>query len=47
MAGTAALLLAIGTFHLVLAIGLLGSWFITRESDEIITDRPATPPLAA
>jgi Domain of unknown function (DUF4383) len=33
--------------HLVLAIGLLGSWFITRERDEIITDRPATPPPAA
>jgi Domain of unknown function (DUF4383) len=33
--------------HLVLAIGLLGSWFTTRERDEIITDRPATPPPAA
>jgi hypothetical protein len=32
--------------HVGLAVGLLGAWFISRESDEIVTERPATPPAA-
>jgi hypothetical protein len=30
--------------HLVLAVGLLGSWFISRGEGDVVTDRPATPP---
>jgi Domain of unknown function (DUF4383) len=31
--------------HLVVAVGLLGSWFISKGGDEIVADRPApTPP---
>ena len=30
--------------HLVLAIALLGSWWISKGSDEMVTERPATPP---
>jgi Domain of unknown function (DUF4383) len=33
--------------HLVLGVGLLGSWFITRGRDEMVTERPATPPPPA
>ena len=33
--------------HLVLAIGLLGSWYLTKESGETTTDRPATTPPPA
>jgi hypothetical protein len=33
--------------HLVLGVGLLGSWFISRGRDEVVTERPATPPPAA
>jgi hypothetical protein len=33
--------------HLVLAAGLLGSWFISRSEDELAIDRPATPPPPA
>jgi hypothetical protein len=33
--------------HLVLAIGLLGSWYISKGSDEMVTDRPATTPPPA
>jgi hypothetical protein len=29
--------------HLVLAVGLLGAWFISRGGDEMVADRPATP----
>jgi hypothetical protein len=29
--------------HLVLAVGLLGSWFISRGEGDVVTDRPATP----
>jgi hypothetical protein len=29
--------------HAGLAIGLLGGWFVSRTSDEMITERPATP----
>jgi hypothetical protein len=29
--------------HLVLAVGLLGSWFITRGEGDVVTERPATP----
>jgi hypothetical protein len=32
---------------LVLAVGLLGSWWISKDSDEIVGDRTATPPPAA
>jgi hypothetical protein len=31
--------------HLVLGIGLLGSWFVSKGGrEEMATDRPATPP---
>jgi hypothetical protein len=30
--------------HLVLAIGLLGSWFISREDRELVGDRTTTEP---
>jgi hypothetical protein len=33
--------------HLVLAVGLLGSWWISKDSDEMVGDRTATPPPAA
>jgi hypothetical protein len=33
--------------HLVLAIGLLGGWYISKGSDEMVADRPATPPPPA
>jgi hypothetical protein len=29
--------------HLVLAVGLLGSWFISRGEDDVVAERPATP----
>jgi hypothetical protein len=29
--------------HLVLAVGLLGSWFISKDEGDVITERPATP----
>jgi hypothetical protein len=32
--------------HLVLAVGLLGSWWISKGSDELVGDRTATPPPA-
>jgi hypothetical protein len=33
--------------HLVLAVGLLGSWYISKSSEDVVTDRPAaTPPPA-
>ena len=32
--------------HLVLAIGLLGGWFISKGEDEIFADRPAATPPA-
>ena len=32
--------------HLVLAIGLLGGWFLSKGEDEIFADRPAAPPPA-
>jgi hypothetical protein len=33
--------------HLVLAVGLLGSWFISKGEEEIVvSDRPVTPPPA-
>ncbi len=33
--------------HLFLAVGLLGSWFVSKGSEETVADRPATPPPAA
>jgi hypothetical protein len=33
--------------HLVLAVGLLGSWYITKGSDDVVTERPAPTPPAA
>jgi hypothetical protein len=30
--------------HLVLAVGLLGSWYISRGEETYVTDRPVTPP---
>ena len=33
--------------HLALAVGLIGSWFISKESGELTTDRPAPTPPAA
>jgi hypothetical protein len=33
--------------HLVLAVGLLGSWYISKESGELTSDRPAPTPPAA
>jgi hypothetical protein len=33
--------------HLVLAVGLLGSWYISKESGDLTTDRPAPTPPAA
>jgi hypothetical protein len=32
--------------HLVLAVGLLGGWYLSKGSDEIVTERPATTPPA-
>jgi hypothetical protein len=32
--------------HLALAVGLLGSWWISKGSDELVGDRTATPPPA-
>jgi Domain of unknown function (DUF4383) len=32
--------------HLVLAIGLLGGWFLSRGEDDIFADRPAATPPA-
>ena len=32
--------------HLVLAIGLLGGWFLSKGEDDIFADRPAAPPPA-
>jgi hypothetical protein len=32
--------------HLVSAVGLLGSWWISKGSDEMVRDRTATPPSA-
>ena len=32
--------------HLVLAIGLLGGWFISKGEEEMVSDRPVTPPAA-
>jgi hypothetical protein len=29
--------------HLVLAVGLLGSWFISKDEGDVVTERPATP----
>jgi hypothetical protein len=29
--------------HLGLAVGLLGSWFITKDEGDVVADRPATP----
>jgi hypothetical protein len=33
--------------HFVLAVGLLGSWYISKESGELTSDRPAPTPPAA
>ncbi len=30
--------------HLVLAVGLLGSWYISRGSEEMVSERPAATP---
>jgi uncharacterized protein DUF4383 len=32
--------------HLVLAVGLLGSWYISKSSNDIVTERPAATPPA-
>src|SRR5918992_1160544 len=32
--------------HLVLAVGLLGSWYIIKGSDDVVTERPAPAPPA-
>jgi hypothetical protein len=32
--------------HLALAVGVLGSWWISKSSDEMVGDRTATPPPA-
>jgi hypothetical protein len=32
--------------HLVLAVGLLGGWWISKGSDEMVGERTATPPPA-
>ena len=32
--------------HLVLAVGLLGSWYLSRREQEYVTDWPVTPPPA-
>jgi Domain of unknown function (DUF4383) len=29
--------------HLVLAVGLLGSWYISKDEGDVVTQRPATP----
>jgi hypothetical protein len=29
--------------HLVLAVGLLGSWFISKDEGDVVAERPATP----
>jgi Domain of unknown function (DUF4383) len=33
--------------HLVLAVALLGSWYISRGEQEYVSDRPITPPPPA
>lgn len=33
--------------HLVLAVGLLGGWVLSRGGEEMVSDRPVTPPPAA
>jgi hypothetical protein len=33
--------------HLVLAVGLLGGWFVSKGGEEMVSDRPATPPPPA
>jgi hypothetical protein len=33
--------------HLALAIGLLGGWYLSKGSDETVTDRPVTTPPPA
>ena len=32
--------------HLVLAVGLLGGWYIIKGSDDVVTERPAPAPPA-
>jgi hypothetical protein len=32
--------------HLVLAVGLLGAWFVSKGGEQMVTERPATPPPA-
>jgi hypothetical protein len=32
--------------HLVLAVGLLGSWYISKGSEDVVTERPAAAPPA-
>ena len=32
--------------HLVFAVGLLGGWYLSKDSDEIVVERPATTPQA-
>jgi hypothetical protein len=32
--------------HLVLAVGLLGSWYISKGSEDVVTERPAATPPA-
>ena len=32
--------------HLVPLLGLLGGWYFSKDSDEIVTERPAMPPPA-
>jgi len=36
-----------GWLHLVLAVALLGSWYISRGEQEYVSDRPVTPPPPA
>jgi Domain of unknown function (DUF4383) len=33
--------------HLVLGVGLLGSWYLSRTAVKTVMERPATPPPAA
>jgi hypothetical protein len=32
--------------HLVLAVGLLAGWYISKSSDDVVTERPAATPPA-
>jgi Domain of unknown function (DUF4383) len=32
--------------HLVLAVGLLGSWYVSRGAEDMVRDRAVTPPPA-